>query len=591
MTTPVCMLEKPLSPESQAPVSICARIAATDPHLLAVTGAGEALTYGDLELGSNRLARHLISLGAGPEVAVGIYVERSPAFIVAALAIWKAGAAYLPLDPATPPERIRTILLEAQAPILVSHRWIAAGLPGGTWRVLDLDIEQRQIERYSGLPIDSVAGAQDLAYVIYTSGSTGQPKGVEVTHASLLNLVEWHCRTFNVTAADRASAVAALAFDAAVWEMWPALSRGASVHLAGEAQRRSAEALRDWFVAERISIAFAPTILAEQLIAMDWPAGAPLRTLLTGADTLHRRPTSTLPFQLVNNYGPTECTILVTSGIVDPHGQGTPTLGRAIDNTELLILDPALNPVEEGELFIGGASLARGYRGQPELTRQSFIEHPFLPGQRLYRTGDRVRLLPNAELAFLGRIDEQLKIRGYRVEPGEIVAALSAHPAVAASAVAASKTGDSLTAYIVARGALTLAGLRDHLGARLPDYMIPANFLCIDALPLNASGKLDRNALPEPSAANLLKSETSSPPPANPLEDKIAVIVSALLTNCSVGREDNFFFLGGHSMLAAQLLARLREAFGVRLSLRQLFEAPTVAALSLEIGRVLAAAK
>jgi len=435
-----------------------------------------------------------------------------------------------------------------------------------------------------------------LAYVIYTSGSTGRPKGVEITHANLSNLIDWHQAAFAVTPADRASQVAGLGFDAAVWEIWPHLTAGATLHFADEITRRSPTALHDWLIAQKITISFVPTILAEQLLQSDWPAQTPLRIFLTGADTLHRRPAAGLPFVLVNNYGPTECTVVATSGIVNPDSADTarPPIGRPITNANIHILDDNLHPVppgEPGELCISGLLVGRGYRNNPELTAQRFINLPD-GSPRVYRTGDRASLLANGEIAFLGRLDDQVKIRGYRVELGEIVARLDRAPGIQASAVVAIQSptdaGPVLVAYIVATpdARMTPSDLREFLAAKLPDYMIPSRFVTLAELPMTANGKLDKSALP------------AAPPIAAPapaandgVQKRIAAMVAALLEQPAVGPEENFFMIGGHSMLGVQLVARIRDMFGVKLTLRQLFNAPTIAALTAEVARLTASAK
>jgi acyl-coenzyme A synthetase/AMP-(fatty) acid ligase/acyl carrier protein len=406
--------------------------------------------------------------------------------------------------------------------------------------------------------------------------------------------VAWHRRAFGVTADDRAPLYASPAFDAAVWEIWPYLVSGASVHLPPDAVRTDPEALRDWLVAHAITIGFVPTPVAERLIALPWPTWTALRTLLTGADTLHRYPPDGLPFVLVNNYGPTECTVVTTSGPVEPEpfGETLPTIGRPIDNVDVLILDEAMRPVAPdaaGELYIGGAGLARGYRGRPDLTAERFVPHPDEPGARLYRTGDRARLLADGRVAFLGRVDDQVKIRGYRVEPDEIAAALGAQPGVAACAVVARDDDGGerrLVAYVVAApgAALGREALGTALRRSLPDYMVPATFVVLSSLPLTTNGKVDRAALPAPDASNTLR-DGELVAPRTEVETELAVILSALLAVEGVSVEDNFFLLGGHSLLGTQLIVRVRDVFGVELSLRTLFDAPTIADLAAEIER------
>ena len=351
-------------------------------------------------------------------------------------------------------------------------------------------------------------------------------------------------------------------------------------------------------MAQKITITFLATPLAESMMLLDWPREVDLRILLTGADTLHRRPSARLPFTLVNNYGPTECTVVATSGVVAPaeSSSRTPSIGRAIDNTEVLVLDDQgklVSPGIAGELYLGGASVARGYRNRPELTAQRFVANPLRPGsgERLYRTGDLVRELPGGELEFLGRIDEQIKIRGYRIEPSEIVSALDASPDVDASAVMAVEDGPGekrLVAYVaLADGAKTTAGeLQALLRKQLPDYMIPATFVRIESLPITSNGKVDWSALPLPLNGNVLTDE-GYVAPRNIMEEKLAAIIAPLLHVERVGVHDNFFFRGGHSLLGTQLLTKIGETFGVELSLLNLFEHPTLAEMSEEIEQLI----
>jgi len=501
------------------------------------------------------------------------------------------------MDPAYPPDRLAFMLEDAQAPVLISSPDLAQRLPAARRQLVYLDAPQIARETADSPSVEIATG--DLAYVIYTSGSTGQPKGVEVTHGGLANLVSWHRQAFSVTAADRASHVAGLGFDASVWELWPYLAAGASVHLVDESTRNSAELLRDWLLAQRITIAFVPTPLAERLLTLSqkWPRTTDLRILLTGGDTLHHYPPAELPFLLVNNYGPTECTVVATSGPVPPNGfrQMLPPIGTGIANTQIYLLDERLQPMpagEAGEIHIGGAGVARGYHNRPDLTAEKFITNPFSAksGNRLYRTGDLARLLPDGQLAFLGRVDDQIKIRGYRIEPNEIASMLNRHRDVCASLVVAREDapGDKrLVAYVVldTECDLTHTGLREFLRDFLPEYMLPAAFVRLDALPLTLHGKVDRAALPMPGPANTLQDEVSAWPRTG-TEQRVAEILGELLNLEEIGLDDNFFMLGGHSLLGAQLIARLRDAFGVEIALRRLFEAPTVAALSAELKRL-----
>ena len=574
--------------------------AAAVPGALAVMQGKLSLTYRELDQRANRLAHFLQSLGVGPDVVVGLYLDRSLAMIAGALAILKAGGAYLPLDPSHPKERLIVMLKDAKTSILVTGHGMVDALPEHPEHVVALDSEGRlPFTQSSEAPIPR-ARRENLAYVIYTSGSTGQPKGVEISHGALLNLVCWHQRAFRITPDDRASQLSALGFDAAVWELWPYLTAGASVHLSDGVAMNDPEAVRDWLIFQKISICFLATPLAERVMTLEWPKKARLRVLLTGADTLHHYPPRKLPFQLVNNYGPTECTVLATSGTVPPneHPHRLPSIGSPIDNVQVYILNEGMRqaPIGEfGEIYIGGAGLACGYRNQPDLTAERFVPDPFSsePGARLFRTGDLGCYLTDGQIAFLGRVDEQVKIRGFRIEPAEIVKVLDEHPGVQASTVVAHEVepGDKrLVAYFVpaAKAQPTHTELRNFIATRLPEYMVPAIFVKLEALPLNPSGKVDRTGLPAPNAENTLR-DSSFVAPRTPIEERLAAMLALLLDLDRVGVEDNFFLLGGHSLLGTQLIARVRDAFGVELSLRTLFDAPTVSKLSAQIEALLLA--
>jgi len=571
--------------------------ATTTPTALALTAGSDTLTYGELDSRANRLANHLRSLGVGADVLVGLCLPRTLDMVVGALGILKAGGAYVPMDPAYPPARLAFMLDDAHAPALITDSRVAQQLPTAKTRLVFPDAREIVAQPPSAPPI--AHAPTDLAYVIYTSGSTGRPKGVEITHQGLANLVSWHVEAFSVTAADRAGHVAGLGFDAAVWELWPYLAVGASVHLADEDTRNSADLLWAWLLAQRISISFVPTPLADRLleVRLQWPCDSALRIVLTGGDTLHHYPPLGLPFVLVNNYGPTECTVVATSGAVLPSSSPTslPPIGRPITNAEIHLLDERLQPVPAGatgEIYIGGAGVARGYHNRPDLTADRFLPDPFsaAPGGRLYKTGDLGRLLPDGQIAFLGRIDDQIKIRGYRIEPDEIVRALDQHPDIRASTVVARQDSGGekrLVAYVVSDAECdpSPVGLRDFLGGLLPEYMIPTAFVRLAALPLTAHGKIDRAALPEPDPANTLQ-DAGSTEPGTETEQRVAEMVGELLNLEAIALEDNFFLLGGHSLLGAQLIARLRQAFGVDITLRSLFEAPTIAALAAELDRL-----
>lgn len=393
--------------------------------------------------------------------------------------------------------------------------------------------------------------------------------------------------------------IASPGFDASVWETWPHLTAGASLHVPAEDLRTDPARLRDWMVAERITLAFAPTALAEEMMALSWPAQAALRFLLTGGDALRRYPDADLPFAVINNYGPAETTVVATSGPVPlAHGAAAaPSIGRPIDGVTVRIVDSALTPVPSGsagELLIGGAGVARGYLNHPELTAERFVPDPGLEGGGLvYRSGDLVRLRPDGELEFIGRVDDQVQIRGRRIEPGEVAATLDRHPSVRTSAVVA--IGDlppqrRLMACVVAADGAARDDevLRAHLRRSLPDHMIPSGFVWLEQLPLTPSGKVDRAAL-RSRLASPDPRDTVGTAPRNDLEAALAGIVAELLGLTAVGVDEDFFLLGGHSLLGAQVITRIGDAYGVELPLRDLFESPTVAGMAAAVERLLVA--
>jgi amino acid adenylation domain-containing protein len=590
----------PADLQSASVPSLIAQQAKAAPTTIAVRSGSQTLTYSELESRSNQLAHFFRSLGVGREQVVGLYLDRTPAMVIAALAILKAGGAYLPLQPDSPRERLEFMLRDAGVQVVITRSALAAHLSANGYRVVAIDRDAAEIARQDSQPPSGSIGEHDLAYVIYTSGSTGQPKGVDILHRGLSNLVAWHRRAFHITPSDRASHLAALGFDAAVWELWPYLAAGSSVDLAPDSVRQDPQALQRWLIQQRITIGFVATPLAERLMLLEWPKETPLRMLLTGADTLHHRPAANLPFRLVNNYGPTECTVVATSGtVLSANGSNhPPAIGRAIDNIQTYIFDEQRKEVSagmSGELYLGGAGVARGYRNHPELTAQKFIPSPFArdSGDSLYRTGDLVRRLPNGEIEFLGRADEQIKIRGYRIEPNEIVKVLDAYPGVETSAVVARERegGEkSLVAYLVLSisSAVTADGLREYVSKQLPPYMVPVSFVRLSALPVTSNGKVDRDLLPEANGSNSLPDRTFIAP-RTMVEQRLAAILSPLLNVKSVGVNDNFFLLGGHSLLGTQLLTRISQSFGVELSLLSLFDHPTLAEMSEEIEKLILA--
>jgi amino acid adenylation domain-containing protein len=569
------------------------------PDAVAAVFKGTQLTYRQLNARANQLAHHLQKLGVGPDTLVGICVERSLEMVVGLLGILKAGGAYVPLDPGYPKERLAFMLRDSGTPVLLTHSGLRTQLRRSNpcCQILCLDADWGTIARSpTGNPKSGVK-PENLAYVIYTSGSTGEPKGVELMHGGLLNLIFWHRRTYQVKSADKATQLAGVGFDASVWELWPYLSAGGSIYMPDEDTRLWPEKLRDWLVEHEITLSFVPTPLAEALVALPWPAQVALRALLTGGDRLTCRVPPSLPFPLVNHYGPTESTVVTTCAVVDIDGQDgkAPPIGRPIANTRLYLLDTHLQPVPigvPGEVYIGGDGLARGYWHRPDLTGEKFIADPFSdkPGSRLYKTGDLARYSPTGTVEFLGRNDAQVKIRGFRIELGEIESALAGYPGVGAAVVVAREDGlgeKRLVAYVTIHSPEpTVSELREHLKKQIPDYMVPWAFVMLEQCPLTSNGKVDRAALPAPDSANSLPDEAGDAP-VTEVEKTVAGIVAALLGLAHVDAQANFFDLGGHSLMGTQLIAQIRGVFGIDLPLRKVFESPTVAQLSVEIEQIL----
>nr|QEO73764.1 AMP-dependent synthetase and ligase [uncultured bacterium] len=564
--------------------------AASHPEALAVVAPDGRLTYAELNERANSLAHFLRASGVGPESRVGLLMERGAELLVGMLGVLKAGGAYLPLDPAYPSARLGFMLEDSGASLLLTQERLAAVLPACGTRLVCVDARRDEIARFARTNPEPSAVAENLAYVIYTSGSTGRPKGVQIAHAALLNLIGWHQGSYALAPSDRMTHLAGISFDASVWEVWPALAAGASLYLPDEERRMFPARLLSWLVENGINITFLPTPLAERLMAEVWPeSGVALRSVLTGGDRLNKRPHASLPFEVVNHYGPTENTVVTTAGrVASASGQETlPSIGRPVSNTRVYVLDAHGRPVPVGvigELYVGGDSLARGYLNEARLTAEKFIPDPFgtRPGARLYRTGDLVRFLPDGRLDFVGRADSQVKIRGFRIELGEIEAALAAHTDVRECAVMAREGAGAekwLAAYVVAAEGVTprASELRSHLLAELPEYMVPTAFVMLDELPLTPNGKVDHKALPEPEVS---ASEAGYEGPRTPVEELLCGLWAGLLKVGRVGVEDNFFELGGHSLLATQLVSQVRETFRIELPLRALFESPTVAGLA-----------
>jgi amino acid adenylation domain-containing protein len=563
---------------------VSSKINDIDSQKVALRQDKRSLTYGELNRQADALATYLFQTGLRPSASVGICLQRSFDWVIAALAVMRAGAAYVPMDDAWPDERIRYALSDSAATHLIAPadrlRRLQPAVKGVDPRALALSA--------AGMtgPARPQIAPGDLAYIIYTSGTSGYPKGVEITHANLAHLVQWHLKAFKIGDRDRASHLAGLAFDAAGWEIWPNLAAGASISIVDEATRASAELLQQWLLSEEITVSYVPTALCLPLTELTWPAATPLRFLLTGGEKLRRAPRHPLPFAVVNNYGPTECTVVSTSGAVDIGSSLTPSIGPPIDRVSVHILDANGAPVPRGtvgEIYVGGPGVGRGYRNLPDLTARCFLRDPFSrdPGARMYRTGDLALRLPNGQIEFCGRADSQEKILGHRIEMEEIVSLLYQYPKVKFATVLARSDGSEdkrLTAYVMPMegDVPTSQELQEFLAHKLPAYMVPAAFVRLTALPLSPNGKVDERLLESPSSRNLLPSAPDlSAGAANPLCQRVLDIVRQLLRTDAVGPQDDFFLVGGHSLLGTQLILRVRSAFQVEISLRDLFEART----------------
>jgi amino acid adenylation domain-containing protein len=572
-------------------------LADTEPNSIALSYGHQRLSYEELDCAADRFAGYLAQCGVVDDGAVAICLERSFDWIVAALGIMRAGAAYVPLDSAWPESRLRFAVEDSRATVLVARAELLGRLEVPA-RGIDPRRDAAAIAaapRVAHQPVKP----ESLAYVIYTSGSTGVPKGVEITHANLCHLIAWHLDAFGVTGQDRASHVAGLGFDAAVWEIWTHLAAGATLCLADDAVRSSPDLLREWMIRERVTIAFVPTVHAAPMIATEWPVTTALRFLLTGGDVLPRGPAANLPFAVVNNYGPTEVTVLATSAVLKLGSDGVPPIGRPIAGASVYLLDEQGEPVPDGscgEIYIGGGGVGRGYRNLLDMTARTFLPDPFTgrPGARMYRTGDRGVRRADGEIEFRGRFDRQTKVRGQRVELDEIGSVLSQHPSVdfAVAVASPSPAGENqIVAHVLPKrdaSVPTARELREHLGRSLPAFMVPAAFVRLGALPVSPNGKLDLTRLPQLTERNQFEGRPAKSS-ASPIERKLLTMVQEILKSDSVEAEDNFFLAGGHSLLGMQLVMNLRSTFGADLSLRQLFEAPTVRQLALLVETMLEA--
>ncbi|MEU6339689.1 non-ribosomal peptide synthase/polyketide synthase [Streptomyces sp. NPDC046977] len=590
-------------PAATLPELFQAQVART-PDATAVVFEDTELSYAELNVRANRLARLLMARGAGPEQRVAVMMDRSPDLVVTLLAVLKSGAAYVPIDPEYPAERVAYVLGDATPALVVTARQFEGALPEGVTRVV-LDDPTTNLESQADTDPDQMPLPAHPAYVIYTSGSTGRPKGVALPHAGVVNRLAWMQHAYQLTADDRVVQKTPFGFDVSVWEFFWPLLEGATLVVARPGGHRDPDYLAELIQRRHVTIAhFVPSMLQVFTAAAEtsqWTMPS-LRAVMASGEALpaelRDRFAASFGIPLHNLYGPTEASIDVTAHTCEPHTTAVVPIGRPIWNTHTYVLDTALQPVPPGvtgELYLAGTQLARGYLNRPSLTAERFVANPHSQhGERMYRTGDLARWNTNGELEYLGRTDHQVKIRGFRIELGEIETALLTHPAVAHATVIVreDQPGDQrLTAYLVPSpevsaediGAFRAAAggvLRTHVATLLPDYMVPSAIVVLDELPVTVNGKLNRSALPAPDYAG----QGESREPATPEEAALCGIFAKVLGLPDFGVDDNFFDLGGHSLLATQLAGHIRAALNRDVPIRAIFETPTPAGLAKRLG-------
>ncbi len=559
---------------------------------------GQHLTYAELSGRANQLAHHLVALGVRPGVNVILCVERSLEMIVGMLGILKAGGAYVPVDPAYPQQRVEFMLGDSQAPLILTQTSLRNLVKTSAARVVCLDADWPIIAARDEAPPATSAGAEDLAYVIYTSGSTGSPKGVQIRHRSVVHLLRATQPSFGFDERDVWTVFHSCAFDFSVWEIWGCLTSGGRLVIVPGAREQSPQDFYRSLIEEKVTVLSQTPSALRQLAQVREAQGAhglALRLIVCGGETL-RRPLSaillTWGVPVWNFYGPTEATVWAVCGPIEalaPEARSAP-IGRPISGYEIHLLDGDLQPVPAGvagEIHIGGPGIAQGYLNNPELTQKKFIRHPFSDDvqARLYKTGDLARLLSDGRLEFLGRIDHQVKLRGFRIELGEIESVLERHPAVKRAVVVLrpdAREEDRIVAYFLSAPAAPAPGfaeLRSFLSEALPDYMIPSAFVPIETLPLTAHGKLDSDALPAPEFFSS-EAKAAAVAPRNEVESKLVALWERALKTRPIGVRDNFFDLGGDSILAVEVFLEIEEVFARKLPLATLFQAPTIEQLA-----------
>jgi amino acid adenylation domain-containing protein len=572
------------------------RQVARDPQATAIDYGERGVTYQELNERANRIAHYLRRRGVGPDVLVGVCLDRSPDMVAALLAVWKAGGAYVPLDPAYPPERLSFMIEDAQTLMLLTEEKYRQLLSSAGHKAILLDANWSLFSKEADDNLVAISNPSNLAYVIYTSGSTGKPKGAMITQSGLVNYLWWAIRTYAVEPGRSVPVHSSVSFDLTVTSLYPALLAGGTVELlrddGGGAQNLLA-ALQRSGNRSLVKITPAHLELLSQRISPEQAANMTRAFVIGGenlvAENLALWRNSAPATRLINEYGPTETVVGCCVYEVRPEdpSNGSVPIGRPIANTQLYILDPNLQPVpvgEMGELYIGGVGVARGYLNRPQLTAERFLKDPFsaIPDARLYKSGDLARQRTDGTLEYLGRADDQVKVRGFRIELGEIEAALAAQSNVKSCVVVArdDETGNKrLVGYVVPRADVpSVEDLRTFLAETLPDYMVPTQFVYLASLPLTPNGKVDRKRLPAPSRETAGADKGGSP--RTETQKAVAAIWEELLRVDGIGIDADFFDLGGHSMTATALVLRLRDKFGIELRLASLFERPTIAELS-----------
>ena len=574
-------------PTDRTVVDLFEEQARNRPEAIAVKFEGQALTYQELDARSNQLAHYLVEKGVSVQDLVGVCLDRGPELIISILAIMKSGGVYLPIDPANPAERIRYMIEDASINLLISNNAVADRIPDRqAVEVILLEEAATAIERKSIEALSVELTVDNLAYVIYTSGSTGKPKGVLIEHGGICNTIQGQISVFSITSEDNCLQYASPSFDASIWEILLSLLSGATLCIIAESKKYELSYFPDFVADQEISFAILPPAFLQLLDVAQIPG---IRTLVTGGDEapLRNAQLFSQTGNYFNAYGPTEASICTT--VFNGEINGFVPIGSPVPNTAVYLLNESSELVPTGvvgELCIGGLGLARGYLNQEALTAEKFVANPFRPGERMYKTGDLARWLPDGNLAFVGRKDTQVKIRGYRIELGEIENTVAAIPGIQQCCVVARLDDDRnnrLISYVVADGELEKEALESKLLESLPKYMVPRLWVPVDAMPLTASGKIDRKSLPEPEHFGLSSQEYVAP--ETDMQAQLAEIWQDLLGIDQVGIYDNFFELGGHSLLAVRQIAGIQE-IGYTLNVQDIFSNPTVAALSTKLSKL-----